>query len=46
MITLQIWQAIAAVALVAFISFFVGVAAMACMAMASYDGDKARSEEE
>lgn len=46
MITLPIWQILLAMFLTGLVSFFVGVVAMACMAMAGYDGDKERSEVE
>ena len=46
MITVPIWQILLAMFLSGLVSFFVGVAAMACVAMAGYDGDKARWEEE
>lgn len=46
MITIPIWQILLAMCVAGFIGFFVGVIAMACMAMAGYDGDDARSEEE
>ena len=46
MITVPIWQILLAMFLSGRVSFFVGVVAMACMAMAGYDGDEARSGEE
>ena len=46
MITVPIWQILLAMFLSGFISFFLGVVVMACVAMAGYDGDEARSEEE
>ena len=46
MITVPIWQILFAMFLSGFVSFLLGVVAMACFAMAGYDGDKQRSEEE
>jgi len=46
MITLPIWQILVAMFLSGLVCFFVGVVAMACMAMAGYDGDEQRSEPE
>ena len=46
MITVPIWQILVAIFVASFISFLLGVVAMACMAMASYDGDEERSEPE
>ena len=46
MITVPIWQILLAMFLSGFISFLLGVVAMACFAMAGYDGDKQRSEPE
>ncbi len=46
MITIHIWQILLVIFLSSLASFFAGVVVMACMAMASYDGDEMRSEEE
>jgi hypothetical protein len=46
MITLAIWQILLAMFLSGLVSFFAGVIVMACVAMAGYDGDEARWEEE
>ena len=46
MITIAIWQILLAILLSGLVSFFVGVIVMACVAMAGYDGDELRSEEE
>ena len=40
--TWQLWTLIAAIP----VAYLLGAVTMACVAMASYDGDKARSEEE
>lgn len=46
MITVPIWQILLAMFLSGLVSFFAGVIVMACVAMAGYDGDEQRSEEE
>jgi len=46
MITVPIWQILLVVFLTDLVSFFLGAVAMACMAMAGYDGDEQRSEPE
>jgi hypothetical protein len=45
MITLPVWQILLAMFLSGFVCFFIGVIAMACVAMSHYDGDEMRSEE-
>ena len=44
--TFAVWQILALVFLTSFGSFLLGVFVMAWVAMASYDGDELRSEEE
>ena len=44
--TLPVWQILLAVFICSFLSFLLGVSLMAWVAMASYDGDELRSEEE
>lgn len=46
MITIHIWQILLVIFLSSLASFFAGVVVMAWVAMASYDGDELRSEEE
>jgi len=46
MMTLPVWQILLAVFICSFLSFLFGVSLMAWVAMASYDGDELRSEEE
>jgi len=46
MITVPIWQILLAMFLSGLVSFFAGVIVMARVAMAGYDGDEARWEEE
>lgn len=44
--TFAVWQILALVFLTSFASFLLGVFVMAWTAMARYDGDEMRSEEE
>ena len=46
MMTLPVWQILLAVFVCSFLSFLLGVFVMAWVAMAGYDGDELRSEEE
>ena len=46
MITISFWQLLGVMFAVGFVCFLLGVVAMACMAMAGYDGDEKRSEPE
>ena len=46
MTTVPLWLAVLALFITGFVCFWLGVVAMACVAMASYDGDEQRSEPE
>jgi hypothetical protein len=46
MMTFAVWQILALVFMTSCASFLLGVFVMAWVAMASYDGDELRSEEE
>jgi Ca2+-dependent lipid-binding protein len=46
MITIPIWQAVAALMLTGALSFFFGMSVLAWVSMAHYDGDEQRSEVE